>query len=422
MEWQVYSGLRKSVIARIQTHGEANIVNTVTGGAEQLLVSAFRENVRSLIASPDFRKSLSSGPTQVGEVVGPTSFPAIRLAGAGDAAPRSLNEAIASVVLVSAGRSQGSGFLASTDGFILTDRHVVGDAQAVIIRWSDGVETPGEVVRSDKVRDVALIKTDPRGRLPLKLGRDPLQPGDTVFAIGTPLNAKFQSTVTRGIVSAYRTFEGLKFVQSDVSVNPGSSGGPLLDEKGVVIALTEIGYRVGGAPTEINLFTPVEEALRFLGLETGPPLQAHATLVENMARTPPAKATAARPPSPVSVNMTAPAKPVDSGSPRSTAQERSSTTPSYVENNVRSQSQMSNEAFLIGEAHAIRKICSNDTDQYWLDRLSNMVAKAPEPYSAKALTARFYDGYNAAEAHFAVCENRALVEEGRLRKLLSAAD
>jgi serine protease Do len=156
----------------------------------------------------------------------------IHLAGAKQAKAVPLGDAVGSVVMISAGPTHGSGFLVSADGLLMTDRHVVGDAQYVKVRWSDGAEDLGEVMRTDKVRDVALVKTDAHGRQPLALRRESLKPGDTVFAIGTPLSEKFQRTMTRGIVSAYRTFEGLNFIQSDVTVSPGSSGGPLLDEKG----------------------------------------------------------------------------------------------------------------------------------------------------------------------------------------------
>jgi S1-C subfamily serine protease len=158
------------------------------------------------------------------------------------------------VVLILAGDALGSGFLASSDGLLLTARHVVGAAKYVKVRWADGAEGLGEVVRSDKARDVALIKTDPRGHAPLRLRREPLQTGDAVFAVGAPLDPKFQSTVTRGVISAYRTFSGLNYIQSDATVNPGNSGGPLLDDKGEAIGATVGGYTVTGAPTNINLF------------------------------------------------------------------------------------------------------------------------------------------------------------------------
>jgi S1-C subfamily serine protease len=169
------------------------------------------------------------------------------------------------VVLVLAGEGHGSGFLVSRDGYVMTDQHVVGSAKLVTVRWPDGIETVGEVVRADRLRDVALVKTDPRGRDPLPLRAETMRPGETVFAIGAPLEERFQGTVTRGVVSAYRTIEGLRYLQSDVSINPGASGGPLLDERGEVVGMTKSIYRIESAPTGINFFTPTRDALDFLG-------------------------------------------------------------------------------------------------------------------------------------------------------------
>jgi len=123
------------------------------------------------------------------------------------------------------------------------------------------------VVRSDLRRDVALIKTDPHGRTPLTLRRGAVQPGEVAYAIGTPLDEKFQSTVTKGVISANRIYDGFSYIQSDVTVNPGNSGGPLLDDQGGVIAITVIGVREDAAPTGINLFIPIGDALDFLNLK-----------------------------------------------------------------------------------------------------------------------------------------------------------
>lgn len=105
-------------------------------------------------------------------------------------------------VVVFAGSGSGSGVLISTDGYILTNHHVAGKSGRVRIRWSDGTESVGEVVRADRRRDVALIKVaSPKGR-PLSIRQAPVELGDTVYAIGTPLGDELQNTVTRGIVSA----------------------------------------------------------------------------------------------------------------------------------------------------------------------------------------------------------------------------
>jgi S1-C subfamily serine protease len=268
VEWQIYSRLERRVVARIQTRAGVEDRHTAAGGAQSMVIDAFAETVKALVASDEFRKTFVGAPHTLEEAMKPTLQQKISLAGPA-APPLDIGDAVGSVVLVLAGDGHGSGFLVSKDGYVMTDQHVVGDARLVTIRWPDGIETVGEVERSDRVRDVALIKTDPRGRAPLPLRPDTLRPGETVFAIGAPLEQRFQSTVTRGVVSAYRTIEGLRYLQSDVAISPGNSGGPLLDEKGEVLGICDLTFRPGGAdvPSGINYFVPIDDALRFLAAE-----------------------------------------------------------------------------------------------------------------------------------------------------------
>jgi len=178
-----------------------------------------------------------------------------------------LAQSIESVAIVFAADGSGSGFLVSKDGYVLTNQHVVGGAKYVKLKWANGEETLGEVVRSDRRRDVALIKADAKGRAPLALRSDAPQLGDPVFAVGTPLDDKLQNTLTKGIVSANRVYEGQPFIQSDVAVTHGNSGGPLLDEKGRVLGLTVSGRAPDGAPVGLNFFIPIDDALRALALK-----------------------------------------------------------------------------------------------------------------------------------------------------------
>ncbi len=264
VQWQLYSTIQKSVLIKVDTEYDAQVKETLQGGLEALIMTAFKENVGELAASDTFRKALAGGPGDSEQPAQPTALTPVSLPGALAAKARPVGDTVGAVVLIMAGESGGSGFLVSSDGLLITDHHVVGEAKYVKVRWPDGIETLGEVIRTDKVRDVALVKTDPRGRQPIRVRRSAMQPGETVFAIGAPLDPKFQSTVTRGVISANRTFEGLSFIQSDVTVNPGNSGGPLLDEAGEVVGMTESGYRVAGAPSGINLFIPIGDALDFL--------------------------------------------------------------------------------------------------------------------------------------------------------------
>lgn len=272
MEWQIYSRLQHQVVARIETSATFKERTAVQGGLMHLLSGVFAENAKQLAASPEFRK-LVEPRVQTSEASPQPSAP---IAVAADSRAVPLAEALKSVVLVYGGGGQGSGFLLSRDGYVVTDQHVVGGANEVKVRWPDGVETVGEVVRRSRPRDVALIKTDARGRNPLPLRRIPLQPGETVVVIAAPLGKDFQGTVTRGTYSAERTLDGVAYLQSDVHVAPGSSGGPMLDDQGRVIGLVEAAalYPVvikaqfrGEAPSDVNLFIPIGEAAKALGLK-----------------------------------------------------------------------------------------------------------------------------------------------------------
>ena len=168
------------------------------------------------------------------------------MAGSLKAGPRTIADAVGSVVTLMTGIGSGSGVLVSDDGYILTNAHVVGDERNVRVRWSDGIETLAQVVRVAKDRDVAIIKTNPRDRTPLAIKRGAVTPGQRVYAIGSPNGKDFQGTVSSGVISADRMIDGLRYIQSDTSVSPGSSGGALLDETGSVIGLTDLGVQNEG--------------------------------------------------------------------------------------------------------------------------------------------------------------------------------
>jgi S1-C subfamily serine protease len=263
--WEVYSSLDRKVVAKISTSGGADYMTKLQGSVTPAVLEAFRENVRQLIASEDFRRVVTAPP---GSTAPAAEAPAIQtpISLRARAVADSVALAPKSVAIVYAADGQGSGFLVSNDGYVLTNQHVVGGSKYVKLKWANGAESLGEVVRSDRRRDVALIKVDAQGRSPLALRTGPVQQGEAVFAIGTPLDDKMQNTMTKGIVSAERTDRGLRFIQSDAAVTHGNSGGPLLDEKGRVVAMTVSGFEPDGVSHSLNLFIPIDEALNALAL------------------------------------------------------------------------------------------------------------------------------------------------------------
>lgn len=160
-------------------------------------------------------------------------------------------------------RGLGSGFFISSDGYILTNNHVVAEAADIYVTLTDGREFKAKLIGTDERTDVALIKIDAKDMVALPIGNPgTLKKGNWVLAIGSPFG--LDSTVTSGIVSAIgrETGEYLPFIQTDVAVNPGNSGGPLLNLKGEVVGInSQIVSRSGGF-MGISLAIPIDEAMR----------------------------------------------------------------------------------------------------------------------------------------------------------------
>ncbi len=147
--------------------------------------------------------------------------------------------------------SQGSGFIVSADGYILTNNHVVGDADKIMVKLEDGRVFKAKTIGTDPHTDVAVIKIDAKNLPVLQLGdSDVLEVGEWVIAIGNPFG--LSHTLTAGIVSAKgRSSLGIadyeNFIQTDAAINPGNSGGPLVNLEGKVIGMnTAIFSRSGG--------------------------------------------------------------------------------------------------------------------------------------------------------------------------------
>ncbi|MCC6302581.1 MAG: DegQ family serine endoprotease [Gammaproteobacteria bacterium] len=147
-------------------------------------------------------------------------------------------------------KSLGSGFVISKDGYVLTNNHVIRDADEIVVRLSDRREFVAEVVGSDKNSDVALLKIDADNLPVVKIGSSAaLKVGSWVLAIGSPFG--FEHSVTAGIVSAKgRSLPNenyVPFIQTDVAINPGNSGGPLFNMDGEVVGVnSQIFSRTGG--------------------------------------------------------------------------------------------------------------------------------------------------------------------------------
>lgn len=160
--------------------------------------------------------------------------------------------------------SLGSGFVLSADGYILTNHHVIKDAEEIIVRFSDRTELEAELLGSDERSDVALLKVKANNLNTVKLGdSNDLEVGEWVLAIGSPFG--FDYSATAGIVSALgRSLPSdsyVPFIQTDVAINPGNSGGPLFNLNGEVVGINSQIYSRTGGFMGVSFAIPIDTVM-----------------------------------------------------------------------------------------------------------------------------------------------------------------
>ncbi|MEQ8623596.1 MAG: trypsin-like peptidase domain-containing protein [Vicingaceae bacterium] len=155
-----------------------------------------------------------------------------------------INEAIKSSVTITNKDGHGSGFIISSDGYILTNYHVIAGGEDLKVVLHDNKKYDLEVIRVSKVYDMALIKIDVEGKTPFKFDYDKeIQIGSDVYAVGTPKGQDLAQTVSKGIISGVRTNDdGSKLIQTDASINSGNSGGAIITKKGEVLGIVSSKY------------------------------------------------------------------------------------------------------------------------------------------------------------------------------------
>lgn len=281
VEWEVYDVSARRIAKTFVTEGFGRQTTPAYEAAEQALAYAFGSAAANLAADPEFLAFLSADSPSATEaraskakdsdaefsLLGPK--PSVK------AMHDAIDVVLDGVVTVRQSTGHGSGFFISRDGYGMTNAHVVGEAETVMLRLRSGIEIEAKVLRRDKTRDVALFKAPIQVLRPLAVTPEAkVARLDEVYAIGTPLDLNLDSTVTKGVVSALRKVEErgrwLGYIQADVAVAPGNSGGPLVDRKANVIGLTVSGFVVNGTPVGMNSFIPIEEGLKALHVTVTP--------------------------------------------------------------------------------------------------------------------------------------------------------
>lgn len=270
VEWAAMDNASGKVTVIKRYTGYANLKEGLSRGDYQVLYDAYVNSAKQFAADPELVALVSRSGRRAasGSAAPAVASEPLRLPALAPLRGSFVDNAVlmqTAVVTVRSPDGSGTAFFISRDGYLLTNAHVVGSAQSVVLQDRDGGSAAALVVRLDRARDVALLKVDHSAAQALPLIVRAPQVGEEVYAVGTPLGA-FRNTVTKGIVSALRSFEGVNYIQADVTVQPGNSGGPLTDASGNVIGITVAAVRDGGA-TGLNFFIPIADALAALSIE-----------------------------------------------------------------------------------------------------------------------------------------------------------
>lgn len=266
LRWEVFSPKLQKVVLDVTTEGGQWSDTPEKISMVQMLDRAYGVATANLLADPRFVEIMSGAEAAPAPAAARLRIKPGREPVGGLAKNATLIRA--AVVTLDSGRGTGSGFFIGREGYLLTNQHVVKDARFLKVKLATGRELVGEVLQAHARRDVALVKTESTGAEPLAIRPGEPNIGEDVYAIGSPLGEKFIGTLTRGVLSGHRTLDALRFLQSDVAVLPGNSGGPLLDANGQVIGIAVRAFDAGRA--NLNLFIPIQEALDALAVDLDP--------------------------------------------------------------------------------------------------------------------------------------------------------
>ncbi len=269
VDWQVYDPLNREIVYQATTEGsELKVFSTKNAEeAENTDARSFGNAAINLLSNPGLMKVLMNSSSDARAASSaPVSMKVMYGSGTGDFVAKA-EQLKSGTVTVRTAQGHGSGMIVSSDGYLITNAHVVGGANTVLV-LIDNKKYQASVIKEDTRRDVALLKMEGvSGLSPLMVSKKPIKTGETVYVIGTPLDENLSHSVTRGILSAERLVNSKRLYQTDAAVNPGNSGGPAFNTYGEVIGITVAGiFAKNGGSLNINFLIPINEALESLGI------------------------------------------------------------------------------------------------------------------------------------------------------------
>jgi serine protease Do len=271
VSWKLFSILEKKVVYEIKTKGTASVEEPSYRAIRDMFTSTFQMASQQLADNPDFIKRV----TQEASITKPDNGPDPLLTIKGrkpykGGISTNISMVRNATVVLDTGSGHGSGFVISESGHILTNAHVVGSKKKLRVSFLNGLSMVGTVLRVNNDLDVALLEIENAITKPIPINKTPLNITEDVYAVGAPIAKSNEGTVTKGVVSKfiYRG-DGIRIIQSDVSVHGGESGGPLVDKSGNVVGITFAGLHMQSQKRSsgLNLFIPIADALDAVNID-----------------------------------------------------------------------------------------------------------------------------------------------------------
>lgn len=269
LEWQIFSRKKREVIYTVVTKGESYCNEKTDKRVSMAIKNAVRDALIVLGYDAGMRKTVTEYKQLIPKVKKDTKqtvIPKITSTKFADYSSMVRSRIQSTVTVLRDDNRHGSGFLISDNGYMITNHHVIDKAKEITVKFENGFEFPAELIAFDEEYDVALLKIKGNGFKGLPVNVDMAGVATEVTSISTPADVKLGQTVTKGIISGKREIEGKIYYQTDVSISPGSSGGPLFNSNGEVIGITTWVIR-GGGTEGLNFALPVSVAIEKLGIQ-----------------------------------------------------------------------------------------------------------------------------------------------------------
>lgn len=265
MQWQIFGRQDRKLIYEVATEGSFYADSSVVGGIPVLMSNAFAAATQNLMADPGFYNwvLVSTGKPKM------TAQAPVMDGKPDEARINAVQSAsMATLVTVTSGQNRSSGFVASSDGYVITSQQVIGESFLVKVRLSTGRETLGVVMSRDAKRNLALVKLTERNLAfaELRLSNVP-ETGEMVNVFSGAIAAEGDKAPGRGLLGEPMVEGGLKYLSSSIRIQPQGAGTPLFDTNGHVVGVAAVQDAGGGNSQRAQLFVPIADALASLGLK-----------------------------------------------------------------------------------------------------------------------------------------------------------